>query len=612
MSIGGCETGPVALHPDRPTLIYSGCYGGVIDRWNKETGETRNMMVYPQLQLGAAPKNLRERFQWVAPIVVSPHDPDVVYHASQHIWRSTDRGMSWERISDDLTTDTPEHQEPGGEPITAEGTGVEVYNTVFALTVSPHTPDDIWAGTDDGRVWISRDAGGEWTEVTPSGFPEMATVNRIEVSPHDPAKAYLAAYRYRRDDWHPYIYRTENHGQDWELITSGDNGIPADFPTRVVREDPDREGLLYAGTEFGMFVSFDDGERWQPFQLDLPVTPVTDLKVHRKDLVVATQGRSFWILDDLSPLHELDDEVAAAAAHLYQPRDAYLVDPSGGGGEYTPEGPPRGAQIFYALGEESGGEVTLDILDQDGRVLRTFSSDPERSEELGTARLDAERGLNRVAWNLRTEPVETPEGAVVWGYTGGVKVLPGSYTARLTVDGMERTRSFQVLKDPRLTEVTMDDLVAQRELARSVRDTLASVYDVVRRVRAVRDQVEEVVRRGEDAGLEIELLTERAEQVAESLTAVEERLLQVRAEAGQDPINYPPQLDNQYAYLLGLVNGPTGRPTEGAYQRFDDLNADWTELRAELDIILRDEVAELNQLAEEAGITAVLVPVTGR
>ncbi len=330
-----CETGPIALHPDRPEVIYGGCYGGAINRLEVEKDQRRNVILYPQLQLGQAAADLRYRFQWVAPIVVSPHDPSVVYHASQRVHRTTDGGMTWETISSDLTTDTPEHQTRAGEPINADVTGVEIYNTIFSLVVSPHDPGTIWVGSDDGLVHVSRDGGERWDEVTPGAMPELATVDEIEVSPHRAGKAYVAVHRYRLDDFRPYVYRTADFGASWTLLTDGENGIPGDHPVRTVREDPDREGLLYAGTEFGVFVSFDDGRRWQPLQLDLPVTPVTGMRVHRKDLVVSTQGRSFWILDDLSPLHEIadrGDEIAGARSWLYPPRDAYRVNTSG-----TPE-----------------------------------------------------------------------------------------------------------------------------------------------------------------------------------------------------------------------------------------------------------------------------------
>src|SRR6056297_2150779 len=371
-SVGGCETGPVALHPDRPWLVFSGCYGGLLSRWNERTGQTTNVMVYPQLQIGMAPSDVRERFQWNAPIVVSPHNPDVVYNASQHVWRSADKGTTWTRISDDLTTNTPEHQDYAGEPITKDNTGVEVYNTIFSLTVSPHAAKTLWAGTDDGRVWVTRDQGNQWTEITPKDMPQYGTVQNIEVSPHQPGKAYIAVHRYRLDDWKPYVWKTTNYGKTWTRIADGTKGIPNDYPTWVVREDPKREGSLYGGTEFGLFISFNDGEDWQPFQQNLPVTRIPDMKVHDNDLVIATHGRSFWIMDNLSPLHELTEKVIREPMHLFEPEPAYLVRPAGGGSVESrkPEGLARGATIDYTFTENPDSTVTLKILNKQGEVIR--------------------------------------------------------------------------------------------------------------------------------------------------------------------------------------------------------------------------------------------------
>ena len=642
-SIGGCETGPVALHPDYPGLVYSGCYGGVIDRWNKETGETRNMMVYPQLQLGQAPKNLQERFQWVSPIVVSPHDPNVVYHASQRIHRTTDGGMTWEAISADLTTDNPEQQECGGAPITCEGTGVEVYNTVFALTESPHEQGVLWAGTDDGRIHLTRDDGQQWTEITPADMPEDGTVNYIEVSPHEAGTAYAAVHRYRVDDFAPYLFKTTDYGQRWTQLTDGENGIPGDHPVRVVRADPERKGLLYAGTEFGLFISFDDGQHWQSFQQNLPVTPVTDLEVHRNDLVVATQGRSFWIMDDLEPLRQLTDQVAEADAHLFAPSAAYLVNPSRSRGEGWPEGPPQGALLYYAFNERPAGEVTIEILNEDGEMLRHFTSDssmtvgPDPDDMADMEATERERqaarevheemeefdrfegepyvaeqegpltkkaGLNRFVWDLGTPPIDVPENVVTWGYTGAARVAPGRYQVRLTAEGQTQTQTLQVLKDPRLEDVTQEDLEAQFALAREIAGTLSDVYDAIRQIRTVRTHLLTVAQQAEKTGYSSTLIAQ-ADSIAGDLTSIENELVQTRAETGQDVINYPPQIDNQFAYLYGYVAGPVGRPNAAAQQRYEDLKSQWADLQSRLQRMMQTEVASFNEAVEAADMPPV-------
>ncbi|HSR41495.1 MAG TPA: hypothetical protein VLL48_04980, partial [Longimicrobiales bacterium] len=612
-SVGGCETGPISFDPDDPSTIWSGCYGGVIDRWNAETDEVRNMMVYPQMQLGVPAEDLKYRFQWNSPILVSPHDPDVVYHASNVVHRTTDRGMSWEEISPDLTTDTPEHHRCGGVPITCEGTGVEVFNTVYSLVESPRTRGELWAGTDDGRVWIRRGPDAEWTEITPDDLPDLGTVNRIELSPHRPGKAYLAVHRYRLDDFRPYVFRTTDYGGSWTLLTSGRNGIPANHPTRSVREDPDREGLLYVGTEFGLFVSFDDGRNWQSLQLDLPVSPVTDLAVHRNDLVVATQGRSFWILDDLSPLHQLDAQVAQAQRHLFAPSPAYRVEGGFGRGEGWPENRPPGATIYYRFAQDQGGPVELEILDEGGEVLRAYSS--EEAEEArgfggGGPELSAEAGMHRFRWDLRTESVEIPEDATStsWGFTGGVKVVPGTYTVRLTSGEWSQERPIEVRKDPRLEEVTQADLVAQWEMANEVKDSLQSIYDELDRLRSVRDQVTSVAARIEEASDDGDPseIAARADSIARRLTEIEERIINTDSEARQDPINFQPRLDHQVAYLYGFVAEPDGRPTEGSRLRFQDLNGEWAEVRSDLLEVLRTDVEEFNRSLRQRDVAPVI------
>jgi photosystem II stability/assembly factor-like uncharacterized protein len=614
-SVGGCETGPIALHPDYPNIVYAGCYGGVIDRFDRETGQIRNMVLYPQLQLAEAPRNLRYRFQWVSPIEVSPHDPTVVYHASQRVHRTRDGGMTWETISPDLTTNTPEHQDYPGGPINHDGTGVEVYNVIFALEVSPHSADVIWAGTDDGRVHISQDNGQTWTEITPREMPEFGTVNRIEVSPHRPGRAFLAVQRYRFDDFAPYVFRTNDHGESWELLTNGRNGIPGDHPVRVVREDPDRQGLLYAGTEFGLFVSFNDGRNWQSLQLNLPVTPVTGMQVRHKDLILSTQGRSFWVLDDVTPLHQITDEVASARMHLYQPRDAYRVNAGGEAERNAPEPLPGNALIHYYFAQAPEEEVRLDILDDQGRLVRSFTSDSAKVQEDDATAIPTDAGTNRTTWDLMYTSPDKVEAAVIWGYSGGVKAPPGTYRVRLNVGEESQTVSFRVLKDPRLANVTQQDFVEQFNLAIAIRDTLDEVYDAIRTVDAVRGQVTSIAERADAAGYGTELKAP-AESIAVKLTSVEAELMQTKNQSNQDPIRFPSMLDNQYIALYEYVTGvdgyryggPEGKPTEGAYLLFDELNTEWAALRRRLKETIDTDVAQFNVTLAQLGVPAITVP----
>ena len=614
-AVGGGESGHIAVHPEDPDLVYAGSYIGRIDRFDRATGRQRNVILYPQLGDGVAPRDMKYRFQWNAPIEISPHDPHRLYHASNHVHRSDDGGMTWTTISPDLTTDDESQQILPGGPVQHDHTGVEVYNTVFSLTISPHTPGVLWAGTDDGRVHLSRDDGGSWTDITPARMPEEGTVNEIEVSPHAPGEAYLAVYRYRDADFAPYVFHTEDYGESWERLTDGENGIPADHFVRVVREDPEREGLLYAGTEFGMYLSFDDGERWQPLQLDLPVTPITDLAVHRGDLVLATQGRSFWVLDDLSPLRQLTDEVAGAAVHLFRPQVAYRVDAGGFSGPRAPDPRPDGARIHYHLAETPDGPIALEVLDAEGRVVRAFTSDSAEAEERGLEVLPDRAGMHRFVWDLTYPGPEVVEDAVMsLADTEGFPAPPGTYRVRLTVEGQSQTRTLEVRKDPRLEDVTAEDMVAQFELTRRVRGALTRVHGAIRRLRSTREQAEALPERLEEADRDAALVDEVRERVgalADSLTAVEEELMQTKNESRQDPLNFPPRLDNQIAYLYTHLQEADGPPTEGSRERFRDLQDEVAPILDRLATILERDLGALNGRLEAAGVPHVVVPAAG-
>ncbi|MGD8699213.1 MAG: hypothetical protein PVJ43_07980 [Gemmatimonadales bacterium] len=615
-NVGGCETGPVGLNPDHPEVIYSGCYSGIIDRWDRTTQQRRWVTVYPQEQSGEAAYNLRYRFQWVAPIVVSPHDPDVVYHASQYVHRTTDGGMTWETISPDLTTNTRAHQDYAGGPIDHDITGVEIFNTVFALAVSPHAADEIWAGSDDGLVHLSRDDGATWNDITPERMPRLGTVDEIELSTHAPGRAFVAVHRYREDDFAPYIFRTDDYGATWSLLTSGRNGIPADFPVRTVREDPDERGLIYAGSEFGVFVSFNDGRNWQPLQLNLPITPVTGMRVQHRDLILSTQGRSFWILDDVTPLHEM--RVAAASeSYLYSLRDAYRVNSRGvePEGEPIPDALPGKALIRYYLAKEPESEVRIEILDAEGGTVRLFSSDSAVAAAHNEKALEPKRGMNVVPWDLTYAGPDTLGGIEVSGFSGGVKAPPGTYRVSLT-HGTTQERDFNVLADPRLDgHVDADAYVEQFRLSIAVRDTISRIYGSIRQIRDVRNQLTAVAER---AGRDAEAVRQLADSLTATLTAVEEELRQTKNQSGQDMLRYPPKLDTQYLTLYSYVNGvdnygfggPEGRPTAGAYERFEDLNREWRTSRSRLDRVLETDVARFNALVQRSGVPAVSIPPT--
>ena len=604
-SVGGCESGHIAVDPRDPDVVYAGCYGGSIERTDRKTGEVREILHYPQLQLGQAARDLKYRFQWNAPIRLSPHDPDVLYHASQVVHMSKDHGQSWTVVSPDLTTNNVEQQDYSGGAITRDNTGVEVYNTVFAFEESPHARGLFWAGSDDGRVHLSRDSGSSWKEITPKAMPAGGTVNTIELSAHDPARAFIAVYRYRENDFRPYIFRTNDYGESWDLLTNGKNGIPETSFTRAIREDPDRRGLLYAGTEFGMYVSFDDGAHWQRFQLNLPVTPVTDLRVHRKDLVVSTQGRAFWVLDDVSALHQMTDEVRTAEAHLFVPRTAYRG------------GAVEGASLFYYFAKLPEKDVKLEILDASGQVIRSFQGKPgEAVDETpaprfgprrGEQKLPVQKGLNRFAWDLREKAPELPTGVVHWGGAPGMKVVPGSFQARLSAGDWSRTVPLEVVLTPGLS-ATSADLRDQYDFGKRVASEIDSLFEVLSGLRDVKSQSESVLERVKKARLESEEIVSAVKSANEKLTELEESITQVKSKSGQDPLNFPPKIDNQLTSLYGYVVDGEFRPTAGAHQRFEDLKPELARLRARFDEILSTDVAALNRIVAGLSLPPVVVP----
>jgi len=617
--VGGGESGHIAVDPRNRDIVYAGSYGGEITRYDHATGQTRNILAYPQMQLGQAPREVEYRFQWNAPIRLSPHDPGVLYHTSNFVHRSTDEGQTWELISPDLTRADPDKLGPSGGPITLDNTGAEVYATIFAFEESSREAGVLWAGSDDGLVHLSRDGGKSWTDVTPDRMPEWGQVNMIELSPAAAGRAFVAVTRYKLDDLEPYIFRTDDYGKRWALLTDGKNGIPGNHFVRVVREDPARRGLLYAGTEFGIYVSFDDGRRWQSLQLDLPVTPVTDMVVKDGDLVVATQGRSFWILDDLTPLRQFDERVAESRAHLYEPRRCYRGESGGdpdGDSRAAGKNPPGGAVIYYHLSEAPADEVVLEILDGEGEVIRSVSSlkeeprapDPYaqfRAEPRKPVKLSADPGLNRFVWDLRYPDARILESAVLWGSPRGPEVVPGSYQVRLSVGGEAQTRSLEIVPDPRL-ETTQADFESQFELAMDLHGMLNAAHGAVRKIRDVRAQVTAIAERMRAAGLgDVE---EAARELDAKLTAIEEHIHQTRARGAQDPLNFPPKLDNQILYLYDVVGSADAKPTAGAVLRHGDLERELDAVLLELRGVLDDQLAAFQAAVRRHDVQPVVVP----
>jgi len=588
MAIGGCETGPAVPKPGNPDIVYSNCKGR-FGRYNQTTGQEKQYYVGMGNMYGHNTAELRYRFQRTSPIYISPHDPNVVYHASQYLHRTTDEGVTWETISPDLTAHTPETQMVSGGPITRDITGEEFYSTLYAVQESPLQRGIIWVGANDGPIHVTRDNGRTWTNVTPSDLPPGGRVQTVEPSPHSASKAYVAVLRFQLGDFSPHIYRTNDYGETWTKLTTGTNGIPADSPTRVVREDPDREGLLYAGTEFGMYVSFDDGAHWQSLQQNLPATPVSDIKVHQQDLVISTMGRSFWILDDLTPLHQLTDQIASSDAHLFAPRDAYRLRYGRGGGRGgrspgDPEYPAPGAMVDYYLGEEPAGEITLEILDARGNLVRGYSSDapgetmvvPDdpgmrefRLERVGTPQLPNGAGMHRFIWDAR-HAGPWSEDAERSGRQGPL-AIPGTYLARLTVAGRSQTQRFTLKADPRVVAdgVTQQDFADQLALSIQVRDALSEARMAAYRVAKAREDLQQ--------GVPVD------RQLADLLAKLE------TAEGYAYPT---PMLIAQLSYLYSNLDRADQEPGGDAYERYTELEGLLRNYVAELERILRATAEE--------------------
>jgi len=617
--VGGCESGFVAPRPDEPSVVYAGCYDGYISRYDHRTGQLRNISVYPDNPMGWGAEGMKYRFQWTFPIVISPHDPHLLYTAGNVLFETTNEGRSWQAISPDLTRNDPAKLGPSGGPITKDNTSVEYYGTIFAFAESRLEKGLLWAGSDDGLVHLSRDGGQSWQDVTPPemrpGQPlEWSMVSQIDPSPHDPGTMFLAVNRYKLDDKRPLLYVTSDYGGTWKKIV---NGIPETAFTRVVRQDTVNPDLLFAGTETGVYVSFDRGARWQPLQLNLPVVPVTDLIVKNDDVVVSTQGRAFWILDDIGPLRQLKPELATADAYLFEPSVAYRFGGGPGRGNVG-SNPPYGAIFYYTLKNEpkKDEEITLEILDADGKTVRKLSSKAAPGEEGrgggeesffgmpgGARTLPAKAGLNRFAWDLRYPEATRFKGMILWAARlQGPTAIPGTYQARLTAAGQTLTRSFELRGDPRLT-TSAEDYQKQRDLLLKIRDKLSETHDAITRLRDAREQIKGVASRGKGN----KQIAEAAKTLGDKLTTVEEALYQTKNESPQDPLNFPIRLNNKLASLAGVVASGDAAPTDQAYVVYDDLAGRIDKELATLKTLLSTDVAAFNALVKQQDVPAVLI-----
>jgi photosystem II stability/assembly factor-like uncharacterized protein len=643
IAVGGGESGYIASNPENPNIFYAGSYGGLLTRFDATTGDQQMINVWPDNPMGHSSSDIRERFQWTFPIVFSRTGPKRLYVGSQHLWATTTEGMSWERISPDLTRHDPKTMGPSGGPITKDQTGVETYATIFTIAPSPHDANTIWTGSDDGVVQLTRNHGQTWTNVTPRDMPEFTRISLIEVSPHRPGAAYVAGKRYQLDDRAPYLWYTEDYGRTWRRI---DRGIPRNAFVHAVREDPVRAGLLFAGTELGIYVSFDNGASWSNFSRNLPVVQVSDLMLKGNDLVIGTHGRSAYVMNNITPLRQLNANVAAAAVHLFQP---------------TPvtRGVDNGVIVTYFL-KQPARSVTLEFADARGTLIRRFTSaarqvaqgaggvaaegaQGERGQAApgqradtvqrgaGGQRAEGEQrgeggedeegggagmggrsgappvvstraGANRFTWDMRYPGPTTFPGMILWAAgTNGPRIVPGRYQVRLKVDDMAvQTREFEVRLDPRKPHVTQADLQAQFELAMKVRDATSAANEGVVTIRDVKAQVDDRI--GKEASIR-----PQGDALKQKLSTVEQELYQVRNQSNQDPLNYPIRLNNKLAALLGAAEGVEGRPTRQSYQVFDELNQRLDVQLRGLQQIITVDLNEFNSLLRSKGLEPITI-----
>ena len=616
--VGGGESGYISPDPRDPEIVYAGSDGATISRYDHRTNQTEDVSPYPLDTSGNGAGELKYRFQWTEPVLVSAYDSNVIYSASQFVLKSADQGHSWNPISPDLTRNDKSKQKPSGGNITLDITSVEYYDTVFALTESPLQKGMLWAGTDDGLIHLTRDDGKTWENVTPKDMPEWSMVSIIDASHHDAGTAYAAIDRHKLDDFNPLIYKTHDFGKSWTRIT---NGIPAGSYVRSVREDPKMKGLLYAGTETGVYFSADDGANWQSLQLNLPTSPIHDLAVKDDDLVAATHGRSFWILDDVSPLRQANSAIAAEEFHLYQPVTAIRLHFPDEVDRKRPVGdnPPKGAILDYYLKTKPGEkeEITIEILDAQGKRVRRLSNHKESKHEQPpewpdrekpVELLPAEAGMNRFAWDFRYDPpVQTPGAFYSGEPPRGPLVIPGAYQVKLTVKGQSQTAPLEVKLDPRLqNSVTAAEMQKQIELALKVQQDVDALHRAVNQIRELRANLQTLQKWAGESSSSSEVIAS-ARALDQKMAPVEGSLIQVKMKSSEGNLRYPNMLNEQYASFNDLVQGVDGSPTAQQFLVFDELHSRLSTQLANWQEIERTDVPALNELMRKHGVPTMAV-----
>lgn len=611
-AVGGGESAHIAFDPDDPTLIYATTINGTLTEYDHSTQLTRYIIPFPELVYGKDSRDLKYRTNWNAPVAVSPHDPAIIYYGTQMVLRSTDRGASWTEFSPDLTRNDPEKQGRNGGPLTPENVGAEFYNTIFYIVESPHEQGLVWVGSDDGLVHIKRDGSSEWEDVSP-GHPGEAMINAIEISPHDKATAYLAVTGYKLNDFKPYIYKTTDYGKHWKRI---DKGLPQDAFVRVVRADPVQRGLLYAGTELGMYVSFNDGENWQSLDLNLPPVPITDLALRHDKLVAATQGRGFWVLDDLFVVRQAAAGFSAKALHVFTPGTAVLGSKSRKAGTFEAANPEYGVPLYYHLDGESEEPLSIDILDSTGNTVRSYSSKESDFERCKISNMDprlpfklkypaVKKGLNKWAWDMRRQGIKCIGNITLFAGFNGPRVAPGNYSARISVGEAAQTVFFQIKMDPRVS-ATNEEIQIWSERLTEVSSLLSDSLSSLEAARQAQRQIKALMT---EHPADKDLQRTGATAV-EKITAWDGKIIQVLHQTYEDEDAWETMLAGQLRFLLDVID-KTGAPvTTGALLRLDDLKEEWAERQAELQAIKTGYIDVINAWAQQQGIPHVTPPVS--
>ena len=609
--VGGGESAHIAFDPDNPRLIYATTINGTLTEYDHETKLVRPIKPYPEYVFGQQSKDLKYRTNWNAPVAASPHDPRILYYGTQMLLRSADRGVTWTEISPDLTKNDVSKQGLNGGPLTPENVGAEFYGTIFYIKESPHEAGTIYVGTDDGLLQMTRDSGDRWSDITPEDLGG-AQVNAIEVSPHDAGTVYIAVSGYKMNDFDPHIYKLTDYGRRWSKI---DDDLPDGNFVRVVREDPDRRGLLYAGTEGGMFVSFDDGDNWQSIDLNLPPVPITDLKVAQGDLVAATQGRGYWVFDHLSVVRQAEAGLADKPLHLFSPEPTEMLRSGGRGGANEGKNPPSGVVLTYFIAEEHDDPLSIEITDSEGSIVRTYSSEEGDFERCILGNMDQripfevhypekEAGINQWVWDMRFNGLNCIDDVKLFAGFGGATVIPGRYTATVSIGGEQSSADFVLLPDPR--SVASEDeyrFVADRR--QEVTDLLNELLDSLAAARKSRSQVQALMAEfPDDAALQ-----EAAESAVERLTAWENTVTQTQYGTYEDEDSMPPMLDVHIRHVLDVIDRAGAPVSEGSLLRLSDLEFQWRDRQEELRGINNSDLAAVNEWARDNGIPHVTAPV---